>query len=132
MFGSEEEILADIDRTLDQLIKNALALRQIAEYEAFTADCAALHKMQHSLSGRVLHMQELLQMLGHDKVEDQTALHTTIQEKISHYKKLNNTMIDSIAKRFIVMEQNHPMKRKPRIGHNRRKAPVRIPLGKPQ
>lgn len=128
MFGSEEEILADIDHTLDQLIKNAVALRQIAEYEAFTADCAALHKMQHSLTARVVHMRELLTMLGHDNPGDEHDLQKAIQKKIIHYKKLNNTMIDSIAKRFTALEEKKTVKRKPRIGHNRRKAPARLPL----
>lgn len=128
MLGNSEEILADIDRTLDQMIKNAVALRQIAEYEAFTADCATMHKMQHSLTGRVLHMQELLQMLGHECSGDEQILCEKMQEKIRLYKTLNNRMIDTIAERFAVAERQNPIKKKPRIGHNRRRNPVKVPL----
>ena len=126
MRGPGEELLADIDHTLDQMIENAVALRQIAEYEALTPNCAALHKVQTSLTGRLLHRQEFLQILGQDDLKNEEALRASIVEKISLYKRLNNTMIDTIAQRFTAMEQRKPAKRKPRIGHNRRKAPVRV------
>jgi len=126
MNGSGEEILADIDRTLDQMIKNAVALRQIAECDAFSPDCATLHKVQNSLTGRILHRQELLHLLGHEVSKSEEELCAEIREKIFHYKRLNNTMIDTIAQCFTTMEQRKPVKRQPRIGHNRRKAPVRV------
>lgn len=122
MLDSGEKILADIDKTLDQLIKNAVALRQIAEVEAFTPDCAVLHKVQHSLTGRLMHMQDLLKMLGAENPEE---IHDSIREKISEYKRLNNTMIDVIAQRFN-LQPGRIVRKKPRIGHNRRRAPVRV------
>lgn len=124
MLESGEEILADMDRTLDQLIKNAVALRQIAEYEAFSPDCCTVHKVQNSLTGRILHMQDLLHALGHEVGEE--SLHKAIEEKLSHYQTLNTRMITSIAKRFSKIAQNRTINKKPRIGHNRRKAPARI------
>lgn len=121
MLRSEEEILADIDRTFDQLIQNAFALKQIAEYEAFSSECATLHKTQHSLMGRVLHMQELLCSLGHNlDIRDKKELHEKIQEKISRYKQLNNQMLKSISQYFSYPAM--PVQKKtPRIGRNRKR-----------
>ncbi len=126
MLESGEEILADIDHTLDELIKNAMALRQIVEYEAFSPDCSRLHKVQNSLTGRILHMQDLLHALGHDTVDNEESLHQVIQKKITQYQILNTQMIGAIARRFTEIEQKRIVKKKPRIGHNRRKAPARI------
>ncbi len=126
MQASNEEILADIDQTLDQMIKNAIALRQIEECEALLKDSATLHKIQNSLTGRVLHKQELLCLLGQEETKNEDTLRSEIRQKILNYKRLNNIMMDKMAESFLKMEQSKPVKRHPRIGHNRRKTPVHV------
>jgi hypothetical protein len=130
MKSSSEEILADIDHTLDQMIKNAVALQQIAECEALSADCASFHKLQHSLTGRMVHREELLQILGNENRQDQEQLRAEIREKLCLYKKLNNSLIDTMALRFTKMEPRTPVKKQPRIGHNRRRAPAYVAKGR--
>jgi len=109
MKKSGEEILADIDHTLDQLIRNAHMLKQISEKEAFASYSAQMHKSQTSLAARIVHMEELLDS---DTMSEETApIYEAIQRKLVQYKKLNNQMLDFLSRKF----------NKPRIGRNRRK-----------
>ncbi len=115
MNKSGEEILADIDHTLDQLINNAHLLKRVSEQEAFASYSARMHKAQASLAARVLHMEDLL----HDdviKTDEKSPLYKAIQNKISRYKKLNNKMLDLLSERFKQAQASQ----KPRIGRNRK------------
>lgn len=110
MQKSGEEILADIDHTLDQLIHNAHLLKQISEKEAFASYSARMHKAQLSLAARIMHMEELL-----DLGDESTPIYEAIQRKIVQYKKLNNQMLDFLANKF----------NKPRIGRNRKRSRIK-------
>ncbi len=114
MHKTGDEILADIDQTLDQLIRNAHLLQQVSEREAFASYSARMHKTQTSLAARVLHMEELL----HDtevKADERSPLYEVIQKKITQYKKLNNEMLNLLSLRFQTAAGS-----KPRIGRNRK------------
>ena len=60
MKGAGEEILADIDATLDQLIENANVINQISLNTLFQDEVDALQKTQESLLSRLINMQSLL------------------------------------------------------------------------
>jgi hypothetical protein len=100
MNKSGEEILADIDHTLDQLIRNAHMLKQISEKEAFASYSARMHKSQTSLAARIIHMEELLD--SDDISEEKAPIFEAIQRK----------MLNFLSKKF----------NKPRIGRNRKKS----------
>ncbi|HKY99947.1 MAG TPA: hypothetical protein VJ112_02155 [Rhabdochlamydiaceae bacterium] len=57
MKGAGEEILADIDATLDQLIENANVINQISLNTLFQDEVDALQKTQESLLSRLINMQ---------------------------------------------------------------------------
>ncbi|MBS3904189.1 MAG: hypothetical protein KGZ39_02555 [Simkania sp.] len=115
MNKSGEEILADIDHTLDQLIRNAHMLKQVSEQEAFASYSARMHKTQTSLAARILHMEDLL-LESSIKPEETSPLYETIQDKIVQYKKLNNRMLSLLSSRFKKAQGSN----KPRIGKNRK------------
>ncbi len=54
---NRQEILNEIDATLDQLIKNAAALKEVADD---THLFAALHKTQESLLAHLIHLDDFL------------------------------------------------------------------------
>jgi len=60
MFHSNEDILEDIDSTLDQLTINAEALKEAKMNHFFTHEVKALEKTQESLLARLMHRQSLL------------------------------------------------------------------------
>ncbi|MCP5506117.1 MAG: hypothetical protein H7A38_04475 [Chlamydiales bacterium] len=54
------EVLNEIDETLDQLIKNAAALKEVSEDPLFAREVEALKKTQESLLARLLHLDQFL------------------------------------------------------------------------
>lgn len=75
------EVLNEIDETLDQLIKNAAALKEVSEDPLFTREVEALKKTQESLLARLLHLDQFLD----NNLDKNTA------EKRRVYKKLSST-----------------------------------------
>ena len=55
------EIQNEIDATLDQLIKNAAALREFSSDQELKTELEALHKTQESLLARLIHLEEYLE-----------------------------------------------------------------------
>src|ERR1700733_15056944 len=94
MISSGETILADIDSTLDQLIRNADAMNRITDRHLFTSEVKAMHKTQESLLARLMHMHELYddekQVLGEREQKMRLA---TIEHKLAEFGRLNARMI---------------------------------------
>jgi hypothetical protein len=99
MLKNGEEILADIDTTLDQLIHNAEALRMAPLQTLEEAEVVAMQKIQESLLAHLLHMDGLL-----DRDEKKQLLQKKakkeLQEKIAHFSRLNAQLIDNVAMKF--------------------------------
>jgi hypothetical protein len=112
MKRSGEEILADIDATLDQLILNADCIQHVPLKSLEENEVEALHKTQESLLAHLIHMDCLLDP-DHKKMQlrKQPAVYQNIQHKISEFGKLNARLINDVATRF---------GKKPRV-HRRRK-----------
>lgn len=113
MIRSSEEILADIDATLEQLIQNADACKQISINPLFTTEVQALQKTQESLLARLMHMQELLKS---EKCQKQDGF-AGIEKKVLRFGKLNTQMINHFAQGMKKIERST----QPRIGRNRKK-----------
>jgi DNA-binding protein H-NS len=90
----EEEILADIDTTLDQLICYADNINMITLSEL---EVDALQKTQESLLARLIHMEE---MLNKERKPAKQKSIENVQQKIAQYSKLNARLINGVADQF--------------------------------
>ena len=101
MIRNGEEILADIDATLDQLIKNAEAVRGISFDTLFENEVAALQKTQESLLAHVIHMDQLM---GEEKKKTpqrrKSMRYQEIKQKVAEFTKLNSELIADVTVRF--------------------------------
>jgi hypothetical protein len=98
MIRSSEEILADIDVTLDQLIENGDVIKRISFSPLFTSEIEALQKTQESLLARLVHMNDLLKI--HRKTDDGKESFDSIEQKILRFGKLNAQIIHNAAERI--------------------------------
>lgn len=101
MFRSAEEVLANIDATLDQLICNAEMMHTISIEAISEMEIGALQKTQESLLAHVLHMDTLLDQKKKEQLL-QKKQGVVIEQKISHFSRLNNQLVQDIANRFKV------------------------------
>jgi hypothetical protein len=118
MIRSGEEILADIDGTLDRLIENADVIKKISFRTIYTSEIEALQRTQESLLARLVHMNELLKR--HKKEDDAKEPFTSIEQKILHIGKLNAQLINQAASRIRRAKKS----RQPRIRPHRKKSLV--------
>lgn len=86
MLGPSEELLADIDATLDQLNQNAQALKSASMNSLFTHEVEALKKTQESLLARLMDRQALLKTDQKRKTLE-SIRKKTLQKKIVEYSK---------------------------------------------
>lgn len=107
MIKSSEKILADIDSTLDQLIRNAQLLRTVSIKTVPENEVEALHKTQESLMAHLIHMDELLEGKKVQKLK-----HENFGQKIQQFSRMNAKLMENVTKRF---------SKKPRVGRNRKK-----------
>ena len=125
MKGAGEEILADIDATLDQLIENANVINQISLNSLFQDEVDALQKTQESLLSRLINMQSLLDNNSQKKkpLSKKTNI-APIQKKISCFSKLNALLIKQVSNHFKAREIAGKKIKKPVIGKNRKQLKV--------
>lgn len=99
MIQSEEQILAEIDATLDQLICNAEALKFAPIASVSEMEIEALQKTQESLLAHVFHMNTLLDAEKKQRLlQKQNGIQ--LEEKIAHFSRLNTQLIQHVAHRF--------------------------------
>jgi hypothetical protein len=113
MIRSGEEILADIDATLDHLIENAEVMKNTSIKSICESEIAALQKTQESLLARLIHMDQLLdseQKKIPEKVKQQS--YSDIHQKLEKFGRLNVKLINSVTSRFAD---------KPKVRKNRKK-----------
>lgn len=91
---SGEEILADIDATLDQLIHYADIVQTVSLSDL---EVEALQKTQESLLARLIHMEGLLDK---ERKPAKQMSFENVQEKIAVYSRLNAQLIDGVADQF--------------------------------
>lgn len=86
MNESSEELLADVDATLEQLVENAEALKAAKSNHAFSHELDALGAAQESLLARLMHRQSLLAM-DKKKLTLDSIRKETIEKKVVEYAK---------------------------------------------
>lgn len=139
-----EELLSQIDSTLDQLIENAHSLKQISSHNLFQEEIEALQKTQESLLARLVHISHRCES-GEKNEESkkgsaaQKDFQKDFQEdswekKIELYMGLNQEILHSLhkqrktarASRYQTKNENtssnpdYKLVQKPRIGRNRK------------
>ena len=111
MKRSLDEILADIDTTLDQLIQNAGVIDRVSVESLCENEIEALQKTQESLLARLMHIE------GDQKFQIKKKMNPGIQQKIAEFGRLNARLIHDVATKF-----GSAKEKKPRIARNRKKA----------
>lgn len=120
MIRTVEEILADIDGTLDRLIENADVIKDISLKTLFACEVEALQKTQESLLARLVHMQDLLKGQKKNEGSEKKDTFDSIEDKIVRFGKLNAQIIDRVAVRMRRTRRSH----QPRVRPHRRKDKV--------
>lgn len=84
MIRSSEEILIDIDQTLDQLIINAKIIQKIELDQLQISELEALQKTQESLLARLIDMNDLLKV---QKKKVSAAAKMQVEKKIEKFAR---------------------------------------------
>lgn len=94
-----EDILIEIDGTLDQLIRNAEVIENVDLKDLSETEIDAFQKTQESLLQHLIHMDEfLVQKRIGLKFQDKRSASYKIQEKLLRFERLKNSYHDSISR----------------------------------
>lgn len=100
MFG--EEILIEIDTTLDQLIRNAEIIQDTNLEELSETELEGFQKMQESLIQHLLHMDQHLEAKRKGlKILHKRSSNYKIQEKLSKFEKLKSEYHKNISQTMV-------------------------------
>ncbi len=96
MFG--EDILLEIDGTLDQLIKNAEVIQKVDVKELSETEIDAFQKTQESLLQHLMHMDQFLVTKRESlKLQDKRSANFKIQEKLLRFEKMKSSYHKNLA-----------------------------------
>ncbi len=95
-----EEILREIDNTLEQLLQNADVLQQIDDNPEYCQEKQALEKTQDSLLAHLIHMDCLL---DREKISMKKKENTAcnISQTLSSINRLDEDFIEKICENFL-------------------------------
>lgn len=100
MFG--EEILTEIDTTLDQLIRNAEVIQNTNLEELSVTEIEGFQKMQESLIQHLIHMDQHFETKRKElKILDKRSANYQIQEKLIKFEKLKSEYHKNISQTMI-------------------------------
>ncbi|MCH9630285.1 MAG: hypothetical protein S4CHLAM37_02790 [Chlamydiia bacterium] len=122
MINSNNDLLNEIDATIDQLVKNADVLKNISSKKEYLEEVEALEKTQESLLAHLIHMDELLKTKKTTSISgESTLLAKSVHNKLGRSGYLNTV----IRKKEKLEEKKETQKipsktKKPKI-HKRRK-----------
>jgi hypothetical protein len=93
-----EEILSEIDGTLDQLIKNAEVIQKVELKDLSETEIEAFQKTQESLLQHLMHMDQFLAAKRNTlKMLDKRSASFKIQEKLLRFEKMKNSYHKSLS-----------------------------------
>jgi DNA gyrase/topoisomerase IV subunit A len=96
MFG--EEIVIEIDQTLDQLIRNAEAIQTVDVKHLSETEIDAFQKTQESLLQHFMRMDQCLAEKRKTlKTQDKRSANFKIQEKLARFEKMKSSYHKSLA-----------------------------------
>ncbi len=101
-----EEILFEIDATLDNLILNAEALNGAELSNLSEIEIDAFQKTQESLLHHLLHMDQVFETKRNNlRIPNKKTASYKIQEKLAHFEKLKTEINNNIEK----SSKKHPI-----------------------
>jgi len=104
-----EQIVQEIDKTLDQLIRNAEAISNIDLKDLSDSELEAFQKTQESLLQHLMHMDQSLGSKQHMAKLDRRSANYKIQEKLLKFEHLksnyNKQLTDTLSRRPIVCKR---------------------------
>jgi hypothetical protein len=115
MLRSKEEILAEIDSTLNQLIINIEIVSDVLPSDLSETEIHAMHKTQESLLARFMHMNDLIKDEERKKLQEKQT--SAIEAKLKKFGELNASFIESITTE---LSSSLKHEKRPRIGKNRK------------
>lgn len=92
MIHSTEDILAEIDTTIDQLLENAKALKKISSKDSYQEETLALEKTQESLIAHLIHMDEMLKKKDASPSKQPPLLASKVHDKLGRSGYLNQML----------------------------------------
>ena len=96
MFG--EDILIEIDTTLDRLIRNAEAIQNVSIKELSETELDGFQKTQESLLQHLIHMDQFLETKRKSlRLQDKRSASYKIQEKLLKFEKLKSSYHKNVA-----------------------------------
>ncbi len=108
-----EEILLEIDTTLDQLIQNAEAVQNVELVELSETEVEAFQKTQESLLQHLLHMDQFLENKRQNlKIQDKRSAAFKIQEKLMKFENLDRVCRKNLAEKTKLFKTPILLKRK--------------------
>ena len=111
MFG--EEILTEIDTTLDQLIQNAEIIQDTNLEELSEIEIEGFQKMQESLIQHLIHMDQHLDATRRDlKILNKRSSTYKIQEKMLQFEKLKSEYHKNISQTMVKTRAHFLSKRR--------------------
>ncbi len=94
-----EEILSEIDTTLDQLIRNAEMLQGADLRDLSEIEIDAFQKTQESLLHHLMHMDQVFETKQKElRIPNRKSASYKIQEKLTRFEKLKDDLNNSIEK----------------------------------
>ena len=93
-----EDILLEIDGTLDQLIRNAEVIEKVDLKDLSETEIEAFKKTQESLLQHLMHMDEFFAAKRNDlKLQDKKSATFKIQEKLLKFEKMKTSYHKSLS-----------------------------------
>ncbi|MBU6383294.1 MAG: hypothetical protein KGQ49_00015 [Verrucomicrobia bacterium] len=94
-----EDILMEIDATLDRLIRNAEIIENVDLKDLSETEIDAFQKTQESLLQHLIHMDEfLVQKRISLKRQDKRSANFKIQEKLIRFEKMRDSVHQNLTK----------------------------------
>ncbi len=93
-----EEILLEIDETLDQLIRNAEVIEKVDLKDLSETEIDAFNKTQESLLQHLMHMDQFLVAKKDSlKLQDKRSASFKIQDKLLKFEKMKSSYHKSLS-----------------------------------
>jgi len=106
------EILSEIDSTLDRLIVNAEAMNEASLNTLSEVEVEAFQKTQESLLAHLVHMDEMLSTRRDElKTPNPKSAKYQIAEKLKRFQKLNSNFISNVSSKVGVIRFRKRKKR---------------------
>ena len=105
-----DNIFVEIESTLEQLITNAQAMKDI---DLCKEEINAFQKTQESLLAHLIHMDKMLETKKSDlKINENKSKRSNIQKKLIQFSKLNENFINKISPNISLVELHKKTKLK--------------------